>query len=754
MRFSLLKVVFILVSIGLFAGLRGQSPSCLQSWCMEDTVQDGWCFSPELGWFYGALCPWVYINDRGWFYADGPDEPDGEQWLYNNSNGWLWTSLSSFPFLWSNDLQDWIVYYDITLTEGVVQSGGTGVLTGLGEATISLFFATGTDEPQLLERTSSDEDSSFSFTTPLQDEGGIYYITAAIGDEILLASAYGNEVPQNVTINEMTTVATAYAFVNFFTESGDIRGELLGLEIASGMAANVVNIETGDSSEVLLTSPNADQTNALRSTRNLANLISGCVTDEDTCAELFAVTTPQDGASPSNTLEALINIARNPAESVDDIYSLSQVSQPFLPTLVLPPDAWTIAVKVNDTGDPSFPFSGTANTVFDDRGYAWINNNTIQGESISTMNVIVLKPDGSPSDGINGNPPSVVRGGGILGAGFGITRNKIDGSIWIGNFGWGGDNPGPGGNGSVAHIAADGIAISPSDGLQGGTDRVQGIIVDDDGNVWSASYGNNSIVVFLDGKAERSLVAANVGCGPFGLALAADGTVWASTVGGDIFGQASSCSEPSTVTRWRINDDQTALELISTTTVGEDVKGIDIDVEGYVWVPSGGEDRVYRISPDGSSYVGYQGGGMNNPWCVRIDDGGDIWVANIGPFEVLPGNQVYRNAAVSKIAGPNSRSGQPVGTILSPSTGFTLPSAGAPVLLSDGTPLRDTGDPAQPAFVPFMRSVSAVPDRAGNLWVTNNWKPNFLSNLNGDPGGDGMIIFIGLAAPTEPGRTQ
>jgi hypothetical protein len=75
------------------------------------------------------------------------------------------------------------------------------------------------------------------------------------------------------------------------------------------------------------------------------------------------------------------------------------------------------------------------------------------------------------------------------------------------------------------------------------------------------------------------------------------------------------------------------------------------------------------------------------------------------------------------------------------------------VLLSDGTPLSQTGF-NQPAFTPLMRSVSAVPDRAGNLWVSNNWKPNFITNQLENPGGDGMVIFVGLAAATEPGRTQ
>ena len=40
---------------------------------------------------------------------------------------------------------------------------------------------------------------------------------------------------------------------------------------------------------------------------------------------------------------------------------------------------------------------------------------------------------------------------------------------------------------------------------------------------------------------------------------------------------------------------------------------------------------------------------------------------------------------------------------------------------------------------------------AGNVWVTNNWKPSGLNDLIKNPGGDGMVIFVGLAAPVKTG---
>jgi hypothetical protein len=51
-----------------------------------------------------------------------------------------------------------------------------------------------------------------------------------------------------------------------------------------------------------------------------------------------------------------------------------------------------------------------------------------------------------------------------------------------------------------------------------------------------------------------------------------------------------------------------------------------------------------------------------------------------------------------------------------------------------------------------MRITSVVVDRAGNLWATNNWKPNFDIDLLLNSGGDGICIFVGVAKP--PARSS
>lgn len=88
-----------------------------------------------------------------------------------------------------------------------------------------------------------------------------------------------------------------------------------------------------------------------------------------------------------------------------------------------------------------------------------------------------------------------------------------------------------------------------------------------------------------------------------------------------------------------------------------------------------------------------------------------------------------------------------MGTAITPSTGYTLPSAGSQVLLNSGQPLYGIGAP--PSYLPLMRLTSVNADMAGNIWAANNWKPSGLNDLLLNPGGDGMVIFVGVAAPSK-----
>jgi len=99
---------------------------------------------------------------------------------------------------------------------------------------------------------------------------------------------------------------------------------------------------------------------------------------------LFDLATPPGGEPPANLLQALSNIARYPEQHVAEIFALAKVREVYLPPLVQPPDAWTLVVKVNDTGSDDHLFGGPGDLAFDADGYAWVTNNVVQGTPYSS----------------------------------------------------------------------------------------------------------------------------------------------------------------------------------------------------------------------------------------------------------------------------------------------------------------------------------------------------------------------------------
>ena len=629
-----------------------------------------------------------------------------------------------------------------TTLNGVVQTGSACSTQPLAHVPVTLFEAT-TEQPRVVGHATTDAFGHFSIPSQANASSSIFYASADVGGRVEFLTILGTKLPATVTINELTTVAASYSMAQFY-KTDVISGNSFGLQIAAGMNDNIVTPVTGESSFVLLNSPNADESNSLRSTRSLANLLAACVQDGSVTSTFLDLTRPPRGPAPRTTAQALADLTRNPWQNVDPIYALTTLSDAYEPALERTPDAWTVIVKVNDSGDDNHLFAGLGNLAFDSRGYAWITNNTNQGTPFSSRFMVVLKPNGRPSDGTNGTPVSPITGGGLLGGGYGVTIDP-QGSVWEGNFGWGPPDcnfclPTPDGNGSVSEFTASGTPISGPHGYQGGPVRVQGMASDAQGNIWIASYGNDSVYVFLGGDPNQSVSYQGYsGSQPFGIALAADGTAWVTNSGG-IDGQ-----DPRSVAKFALVNG--TLQQQFQHFLGQALKGLAVDSQGNAWVTSQGNSAIYAIRPDGTQLGKFAGGGIDGPWGVAVDGEDNVWVANFGPLQ--PGSN-FTSSRISELCGINPLArppGKRLGDPISPSTGYTVPSAGSQVLLHNGDPLYGYGPLAQPSFSPMMRLTNVVIDQAGNIWALNNWKPDFDIDVCCNPGGDGVVIFVGLAPP-------
>lgn len=624
---------------------------------------------------------------------------------------------------------------------GVVQSGGSGGAKPLAGMTVTLYDAL--QEGAAAKGTvKSDSSGKFYFDHPDPAADGIFYVTAGNGSNLLLVTVIGEHFNGAIVVNELTTVAAAYALARF-TNGISIQGHPFALRVAAGMNGNLVSTNTGDPSAVMLNPPNADQTNSLRSIGSLANFLVPGVRDPGGAGwnTLRSLTTTQSGSPPANTFQAMVNVAHDPEWNAEAIYTQSQTTTLYSPVLGSPPLGWTLVVKVNETGDPSTPFGGPANVSFDRNGYAWVANNVVQGTPNSGTFIVVLKPDGTPSDGTDGTAKSPVYGGGMLGPGFGIHVEDSQ-HVWVGSFGWGKNEPGQPPNvpteGLVSEFTLDGTPVSP-DGYVGGTLRVQGVTSDYDGNIWAASFGNDKVVVFPQGNAANAVAFPATqeeqdrwpGTCTFAVAVDQrddDMVAWVTWCGGLGWPQKN----PGYVAQLRL-EGGTRLKDLWLREVGTVTKGVAVDSQHCAWVASGGDNTVYRITPEGEVKGFTHPVGIDGPWDVMVDRDDVVWIANFGQMGI---DEDYTDACVFALAA-TERDGYEVG----------LPTGGDPVTLPGGAPLYKDGTDC---YSPLMRMTSVNVDVAGNLWAVNNWKPRFGTDFSpgyGNPGGDGIVIFVGVAAP-------
>ena len=427
----------------------------------------------------------------------------------------------------------------------------------------------------------------------------------------------------------------------------------------------------------------------------------------------------------TNTLDCIHYISQNPINNVIQLYNLSSKIKIYTNTLTKPPQNLLLAIKFNKSGNNKYLFGGPANIYFDKNNNVWITNNVVQGKTISSNFAIVLKPNGEPCDF------SPVLNGGILGSGFGIINDK-ENNIIISNYGWGGLLPYP--SGSISKFKTNGQAITPSaregnsGGNQKGIYRVQGLQVDKYNNLWIASAGNNRVVVYINCD-ENNLRYYQV----------KNGTLFDNTTDHNKSHVYFSSRKDNTnnksgeILQFTFNKTTNSIVLKKEYigNQGESFYGITTDAHDNVYANASNLNSVYKFDKDLNLLQIITGGGLSSPWGNFMDSGNNLFVANFGSnSNGLFCFSHFRND----------------GKALSPRNGFVLESGGNQVRLTTGDPLYGNID--KPCFKPFIRQTGLNVDIAGNLWVCNNWKPDPEIDATTNPGGDGMVVFIGYAKPS------
>jgi len=498
---------------------------------------------------------------------------------------------------------------------------------------------------------------------------------SAANAAIILATAIGacNQLAASsqFVVNEVTTAATAWGLSQFLSAGGNIGAtptNTQGLANAVATVANLANLTTGASPGASFPQNGGSPAARINSLANLLNTCTATVAPTS-CDQLFSATASGSGAAPANTLDAALNIVRNPGSNVATLYTQSTVSTAFTPALTTAPSDWTMFLNFTGGGmtDPSGDGRLPSGLGVDSSGNVWVAN--------FFSAVSEFTPTGNPVF------PTGVTGGG-LNESYGLAVDAQN-NIWVPNE----ETPSTinNGLGSVTVLNSTGQLISGSTGyIAGGLQYPIAIAIDTNATAWVVD--NHDATVTLLSNSGQPLSGPTGYTSPqlqFPVAIAIDANHngWIANSQGDSGG---------TVTKITPNGTQFTATSFACCNFPD---GIAIDQRGFVWVANYLGDSISQLASDGtvvSSGYSDNRASIWHPQGIAIDGSGHVWVAN------------YLGKSITELAGSAATS---PGQILSPTAGYAL----------------DAG---------LLNAFAIAIDAGGNLWVTN-FSTNTLTEIVG-----------------------
>jgi sugar lactone lactonase YvrE len=433
-------------------------------------------------------------------------------------------------------------------------------------------------------------------------------------------------------INEVTTAAAAYGLAQFLNSGGNIGAtatNTTGLSNAVATVSVLANLTTG-------TSPGAslpqNASSPAAKINSLANLLNTCTTATSSagCTPLFSATTPSGGTAPANTLDAALNLVRNPGSNVATLYTQSTASTAFTPALTTAPSDWTLFL--NYTGGGMNSPTGVA---VDTTGNVWVSSfNSAASE---------FAPTGTPVF------PNGITSGGLFES-FGLAIDAQN-NVWIPNE----QTPLSvnGGLGSVTVLSSTGQVISGATGFSsGGIAYPIAIAIDTNATAWVVD--NYDAKVTLLSSTGQPLSGANGYAWPqlaFADAVAIDANHngWVAS------------SEDNSLTK--VSPDGTKF---TTYACCNWPAGIAIDQRGFLWVANYMGDSISQLAGDGtviSSGYSDSKASISHPQGIAIDGSGHVWITNIlgtsitelaGSAVNSPGQTLSPTAGWARDAGLNN----------------------------------------------------------------------------------------------------
>ena len=494
-----------------------------------------------------------------------------------------------------------------------------------------------------------------------------------------------------VAVNEVSTVAAAYAFAGFATDATHVSSSgtalaTTGIANAFANAANLTSISTG---AALAVTPAGNGTAPQSTVNTLANILAACINSTGpsftACSTLFsnAESAGSSGTLPTDTATAAINIAHNPGSNVANLYALSTATPPFSPALAAQPLDFTVSLSFTG-GGLNNPFS----IAVDGSGNVWTAN---QGNNTVSQINGVTGAAISPAGGYSGNG---------LTKPFSVAIDPV-GNAWVLNM----YLSSPPSNVSVFKPAGAVFTGSPFSG--GGL------------------------------STQNSFNATS----PRDVAFDANGNAWFANLSGtatELNGLTGAAISPSTGFP------------ISTTANSQ--SGVAVDSAGHVWISGMNGNVLYEMAVSNGAVLGasaYTAGGLEQPYSIAIDASNNIWLPNNYDPNTLVGNTVSKFTSVTTgvaysgggILGPDGVAIDGAGNVW---VSNQINSGGATT--GGVAELTNGGAAISPSTAYTSSATMGAPndvaiDSSGNVWAANAFVPvTYANGLN-------VVEFVGAAAP-------
>jgi streptogramin lyase len=188
-----------------------------------------------------------------------------------------------------------------------------------------------------------------------------------------------SQLTSYIYMNEVSTVAAAYALAGFATDATHIAASSTalagtGLRNAFNNAPNIYNVNGGPAQSSLAATPQGSGQVPQQLINSLADIIASCINSDGpssaNCSTLLTTATNSSGTAPGDTASAMINIAHNPAANVATLFTLFSNVSPFQPSLTTQPADFSLVLTFSN-GVSTQPVG----LAVDATGNIWITNN-------------------------------------------------------------------------------------------------------------------------------------------------------------------------------------------------------------------------------------------------------------------------------------------------------------------------------------------------------------------------------------------